>query len=193
MILRVFVDANVLYSRTLRDWIFLLKLNGSGNMFQLHCTEDVLAEALYHLRRDHPKWRGFQTSSIRQAMVDALDEIVTDFDPTIDYPGADPNDRHVHAAAVACRADILVTGDQGLLNMPDQSSLPYEIYSPDEFFVQVDDSSPLLVMRVTEEQRVFWAAKKRHKGLVVALEKAGCPQFGARVQKHLKTLSGVKA
>lgn len=43
MMQRVFVDANVLYSRTLRDWTFLFRGSTDG-MFQLHSTEDVFAE-----------------------------------------------------------------------------------------------------------------------------------------------------
>lgn len=191
MIQRVFVDANVLYSKTLRDWIFLLKLAGNGNMFQLHCTEDVLDEALYHLRRDHPEWKGQQIANIRRNIVGALDEIVTDFDPSMDFPGSDENDRHVQAAAVASGAHILVTADKNLRSMADIDSLDYEIYSPDEFFVHVDDSSSRLVLRVTEEQREYWS-KRNSPGLIAALKSADCPEFAHRVNQHLRTLSGAK-
>ncbi|MEU8071757.1 hypothetical protein AB0B20_18585 [Micromonospora sp. NPDC049151] len=40
----VFLDANVLYSRTLRDWISLLALEGDCTVFDLRYSEDVLSE-----------------------------------------------------------------------------------------------------------------------------------------------------
>lgn len=43
---RVLVDANVLYSRTLRDWLALLYLE-SDSFFSVYWTEDILAEAMY--------------------------------------------------------------------------------------------------------------------------------------------------
>lgn len=188
--LRVFVDANVLYSKTLRDWLFLLRLTGSGAIFQLHSTHDVVHEAMYHLRRRSPLRRGSSLEQVRQQILQSLDEVVTEFDPAIQFPGRDVHDRHVHAAAVACRADILITQDRGFLNLPNLDELDYEVYHPDDFFVQFDDSAPRTVMEVTQSQRRYWATKKHHSGLAAALRKAGCPNFAVRVEKHLKTLSG---
>ena len=190
MTLRVFVDANVLHSRTLRDWTFLLRLEGADEMFQLHSTDDVVAETVRSLRRRFPLMRGLQMGHVKEQILASLDEIVPDFDPSIPYAGKDPNDRHVHAAAVAARADILLTSDRGLLEMPDQDDLPYEVYAPDDFFLLVDDSASGLVMRVTDRQRRYWSSKKKHRGLVGALQDAGCPKFADRVNGHLRTLSG---
>lgn len=50
----VLVDANVLYSKTLGDWLGLLYTIPEIPPFQVFWTEDVLAEAIYHLRRNHP-------------------------------------------------------------------------------------------------------------------------------------------
>lgn len=193
MIIRVFVDANVLHSRTLRDWLLLLRLRQSvPGMFQLHTTEDVIAEVMVTLRRRHPLIVGRALATVRRHIVESIDEVVEDFDPAaVAYVGEDPNDRHVHAAAVASQADILLTTDQGLLSMADLDDLPYEIFTPDDFFVLVDDSSKALVAAVTEEQRRYWARKKHHSGLEDALIKAGCPGFAARVREHLRTQSGL--
>lgn len=37
-------DVNVMFSKTLRDWIFLLSLEGS--LYTVHTTEDILAETI---------------------------------------------------------------------------------------------------------------------------------------------------
>ena len=60
---RVFVDANVLYSKTLMDWLFLLKLHNPG-MFQVHTTEDVCAEVLANMRSRHPQAPGHYTAHL---------------------------------------------------------------------------------------------------------------------------------
>lgn len=191
--LRVFVDANVLYSRTIRDWVFLLRLTGTGGIFQLHSTQDVITEAMYHLRKKSPLMKGRALALVRARIEDSLDEIVEDFDPSIHFYGDDVGDRHVHAAAIACRTDILVTMDEGFLALPNQDDLPYEIYHPDDFLVQVDDSAPQLVQAVTRDQRMYWRQKKHHSGLESALVKADCSKFAARIRAHLMKQSGVDA
>lgn len=56
------VDANVLFSRTLRDWLFLLRNETEGGMFTVYATEDILAETLYRMRRKYPLAPGHLTS-----------------------------------------------------------------------------------------------------------------------------------
>lgn len=60
---RVLVDANVLYSKTLRDWLCLLYL-ASDTYFAVYWTEDALAETIAHLRDKHPQWRGGKITKI---------------------------------------------------------------------------------------------------------------------------------
>jgi hypothetical protein len=43
--LTVFVDANVLYSRCLRDWLVLMALDSQHTVYRLRWSEAVLAEA----------------------------------------------------------------------------------------------------------------------------------------------------
>lgn len=47
---RFFVDTNVFYSKTLMDWLFLLKQE-NNTMFQLHATEDVFAEVALNMQK----------------------------------------------------------------------------------------------------------------------------------------------
>lgn len=188
MVQRVFVDANVFVSRTLRDWICLLRAEIPA-MFQLHTTEDVLAEALYTLRRNRKDADGGETVHIRQAILNSIDEVLADFDGSVTYSGADPDDRHVHAAAVACQADVLLTEDKGF----EESDLaPYEVYSCDDFFCLIDDAVPDRVRAVAMRQLKYWNAQPHRKGLKQALIDAGCPDFAERVEGHLRLASGVR-
>ncbi|WP_309886472.1 PIN domain-containing protein [Curtobacterium sp. 320] len=188
MLQRVFVDANVLCSRTLRDWTCLLRLRTDG-MFQLHTTEDVLAETIRTLRRKHPTLPGGAVTRLRAAVLGAVDELVEDFDATVAYGGSDPDDRHVHAAAEACRAHVLLTDDRGFAS---DDAANYEVYRPDDFFVLVDDSAPAAVRDVVRQQTRYWASRpdEKRRGLADALRDAGCPAFAARVESHLRVLAG---
>jgi predicted nucleic acid-binding protein len=186
----VFVDANVLFSRTLRDWLALLQLTSPGEIYTVYWTEDVLAETIYHLRRKHPDWSGAKISSIRDRITKTFEGgRVSDFTIDDSFPGADENDRHVHAAAFACRADIILTGDAGFsIADEDADSMPYEVYKPDDFFVLVDDSAPHLVKLVTQKQATYWTKRQGSADLADKLIDAGCPQFAERVRAYQQQL-----
>jgi predicted nucleic acid-binding protein len=188
---RVFVDANVLYSRTLRDWLALLQLSSPGEVYTVYWTEDVLAETIYHLRRSHPDWNGAKTTSIRDLIARTFEGgRVDDFEIDDSFLGSDTNDRHVHAAAVACQADFLLTCDKGFFNADqDVDSMPYEVYQPDDFFVLVDDNAPHLVQQVTCQQTMYWVKRTGRADLASKLIDAGCPEFAERVRNHQGQLS----
>lgn len=188
---RVFVDANVLASRTLRDWLFLIR--NYSHMYSLHSTLDVLAETIRVVRHRHPNAGGGVTLRLRNKLTENLDELCSDFPPAPDFHGIDVDDQHVHAAAVACHATILLTNNTKDFGDPD--SLPYDLYTADEFFCLADGSSPWHVREVTHTQNTYWLGE-RDKGraakpLAVALVKAGCPKFAIRVAQHLAQLSGL--
>ncbi|WP_307867596.1 PIN domain-containing protein [Umezawaea beigongshangensis] len=187
----MFVDANVLYSRTLRDWLALLQLNSPEEVYTVYWTEDVLAETIYRLRRKHPDWNGAKITAIRDGIAATFEGgRVEDFVVDGTFPGVDGDDRHVHAAAVACRADFILTCDKGFSTAGcDAGSTPYEVYRPDEFFVLVDDSAPHLVRLVTREQTLYWVGREGRADLAGKLIDAGCPVFAERVRIHQGELS----
>lgn len=106
----------------------------------------------------------------------------------------DVDDTHVHNAAVAVNVDILLTNNVDDFGDPDQ--LPYDLYTPDQFFMLIAANSPRAVRTVTRLQALYW--HKRHKtspegahpSLFEALKKAGCPNFAEIVATHLQVLAG---
>ncbi|MET8779645.1 PIN domain-containing protein [Nocardia sp. NPDC004654] len=122
---RVLVDANILYSRTLRDWLCLLYLRGGAGMFQVFWTEDIMAEALYHRRKKNPFLSEEQIGGIRRKTVAALgeDSLITGYriDATLAYP--DAYDAHVHCAAIHGEIDIVLTANGS--DLEDMGDLPY--------------------------------------------------------------------
>jgi predicted nucleic acid-binding protein len=188
---RVLVDANVLYSRTLRDWLALISLSLDDEPYRVYWTEDILAETLYRLRRKHPGWDGRKIADVRDKIERAFEGgRVEDFVVDTTFPGRDADDAHVHAAALACDADILLTADNGFVGGDvDPDSLPYEVFTPDEFFVHVDDTAPVHVETATANQTRYWRRRSGRAPLGEQLARAGCPRFAERVRAYQSFLS----
>lgn len=188
----VFVDANVLYSRTLRDWFFLMGMSGAGEIYRVRWSEDVLVEALYHLRREHPTWNSGQIEDVRSKLETGFADCkVTGFDVSTDAGPPDPHDLHVHSAALACGADIVLTADVPYLSWWEEKSdhLPYEAHDPDSFFCLVEDSAPDIVVDTIHKQSVYWAMHKGEARLVETLQAAGAVEFADRVARHLRRIA----
>jgi predicted nucleic acid-binding protein len=131
-------DACVLYPSTLRD--LLIRIAQAGPV-QAKWTEEILDEVFRNLQENRPdldverlkRTRGLMTGSIRDVLVvghEPLVDIVT-------VPDAD--DRHVLAAAIRARAQLIVTSN--LRHFPAASLRPWDVeaVSSDEFVrAQID-------------------------------------------------------
>lgn len=184
-VLRVFVDANVLYSRTQRDWLALIYLQGQQSPYEVYWSEDVLAEVAYHLRRRHPLWSGRKIATLRDRIAGTFEVgRVTDFEVVAVDGVTDEHDLHVHAAAVSCAADIVLTNNvRDFVGVED-----YDVLTPDELFVLVDDSAPDAVAAAAAEQADYWG-RRGTADLAESLVDAGCPGFAERVQGHLRWMA----
>lgn len=107
----------------------------------------------------------------------------------LDFTGTDIYDYHVHAAAIACQADIILTSDkqEHITQEPDEE--PYEIYTPDDFFILVAQSNPESAFTVSQGQFDYWRPKTKSKPIDKALEDAGCSKFAKVVRGHLQTIA----
>ncbi|MGM0386027.1 MAG: PIN domain-containing protein, partial [Actinomycetota bacterium] len=183
----VLVDANVLFSRTLRDWIAIVYLE--GELFDVKWTEDILAEVLYNLRKRYPDMPGRTISVLRERIEETfVNGRVEDFHIDGSFTGSDLHDAHVHAAAVACHADIILTENGSDFSTADGDDLPYEVYSCDEFLVLIDDSAPAVVRAAILRQLAYHRKKFDAVNLPSDLELAGAPNFAARVRRRLLEL-----
>jgi predicted nucleic acid-binding protein len=128
------LDANVLLPAALRDT--LLRAADAG-LYQVRWSDDILAEVKRNLVGD---WKLAEEQAerlmgvMREAFPDAL---VTGYATLIDGMPNHPKDRHVLAAAVACRATVIVT--QNLRDFPSDALEPFnvQVQSADAFFVEV--------------------------------------------------------
>lgn len=156
----------------------------------MYWTEDILAETMYHLRRDHPDWPGHKTRTVADKIRAVFDGgRVEDFVPDGSFVGPDPHDQHVHAAALACGAGILLTADNGFSSPSAQEEEShYEVHAPDDFFVLVDDSAPDIVRAVVLKQQHYWLRRQGRANLPQTLIAAGCHHFADRVRNHLQDI-----
>ena len=192
---RVFVDSSVLGSKTLYDWLFLLRRELPSMLF-LGTTDDVLDEAHRVWRRRHPEAGGAMRAQREKLFRANFNEITSDWEGEV-APVLDVDDSHVHNAAVGTGADILLTDN--VKDFGDPDSLPYDLYSPDEFFCLIYENAPDAVRAVALEQIRYWRRRAevsrgaKSKGLAEALADAGCHEFAQRVRESLEFLSGVRA
>jgi predicted nucleic acid-binding protein len=169
----------------------MLYLEGRGETFTLYYTVDILAETVNTIRRRNPDIDGAKMTAVHDRIVEHMTDRIDDYPPTPDAPLRDEGDRHVHAAAVGGRVDILLTGDTDFLGLSDatKDSLSYDIYSPDEFFLLADDSWPGIVRAVTGKQHTYWTDKGT-TNIATQLSRAGCSVFADRIRRHLQILFG---
>lgn len=187
----VLIDANCLASKTIRDWIFLLRLLSPYGMFTIAVTEDIIAETIRAIRKANPLMEGKEIEALVSNIRNYADEIIDDYTPNPDSPVKDQGDLHVDAAANTSSVDIVVTLDKDFLNLPGdvKEKLSYDIYSPDEFLMLAADSSPQAVKEVTRSQLAYWHTKG--KKLDEMLGNANCKEFASRISVYIKELAGV--
>src|SRR3954467_1188927 len=101
-------DANVLYPAPLRDLLVRLATKG---LFQARWTARIQEEWISNLLLNRPEITRDQLERTRRLMERAVPGcLVTGYEPLVESMNLpDPNDRHVLAAAVCGRADVIVT------------------------------------------------------------------------------------
>ncbi|MBO0845297.1 MAG: PIN domain-containing protein [Nocardioides sp.] len=104
----VLYDANVLYPSTLRD--LLIRVAQAG-LVQAKWTDQILDEVFRNLAMNRPDPDPQRLARTRDLMNRAVrDCLVTGYEPLVDAVDLpDPGDRHVLAAAIKARAQVIVT------------------------------------------------------------------------------------
>ncbi|MDA8009470.1 MAG: PIN domain-containing protein [Pirellulales bacterium] len=128
------LDANVLYSSFVRDICIDLSRAGA---FRGRWTDEIHQEWMRALRRNDPRMTPERLEQIRDRINGASRGcLVTGYErliPELNLP--DPDDRHVLAAAIVGRCDVIVT--KNLKDFPDEALARHRIEAqpPDTFLV----------------------------------------------------------
>ncbi|WP_017607471.1 PIN domain-containing protein [Nocardiopsis xinjiangensis] len=146
----VIYDANVLYPSTLRD--LLIRVAQAG-LVQARWTHRILDETFGNIKKNRPELPATALERTRELMICAVrDCLVTGYEPlieTLDLP--DPDDRHVVAAAIRARAQVIVT--ENLTDFPSSvlSGWDIEAKSPDDF----------LLDQIHLDRKVVWSCAQQ--------------------------------
>ena len=149
-----FLDTCVLYKATLRDVLLSL---AEKDVYQVRWSPDVLTEMVSNLA-DRPgidperalAGAQYVRAMMEQAFPDAtVDQ--TAYDPLIAAMTTHHKDRHVLAAAIIGRADVIVTSN--VRHFPTASCQPYsiDVQDPDTFLQHQFGLNPELITVVLED------------------------------------------
>ena len=146
-----FLDASVLYPVSLRHLLMRLTLE---RLYQARWSADVHTEWIRAVLRDHPHIPAARLHDLRDAMdMRAQDAVVTGYETLTNLLTLpDPDDRHVLAAAIVGRADVIIK--RNLRDFPDADLLRYKIRAqhPDEFIRHLLDLAPAVVLEAVRKQ-----------------------------------------
>ena len=146
-------DACVLYSAPLRDFLMRLAMTGS---FQAKWTNDIHEEWIRSVLENRSDLKREQLERTRDLMNEnVLDCLVTGYAgliPALTLP--DEGDRHVLAAAIVGRADVIVTFNLKDFPAPTLQMRGIEAQHPDEFIRHLLDLSPEQVFFAARQQRL---------------------------------------
>jgi predicted nucleic acid-binding protein len=151
-VLRAFLDASVLYPVSLRHLLMRLTL---ARLYQARWSASVHDEWIRSVLRDNPHVPTARLHDLRDAMDKrAQDAVVTGYEDRINsLTLPDPDDRHVLAAAIIGRADVIVTCN--LRDFPQATLDPYNIEAqhPDDFIRRLLHVAPLAVVDAVRKQQ----------------------------------------
>ena len=183
----VVYDACVLFPAPLRD--FLLRLAQEG-LVQAKWSAHILDECFDSIRRQRPdlsperllRTRNLMEQAARDCLVSGYEKLVE----TLELP--DPGDRHVLAAAIQARAQIILTWNQK--DFPNAVLAEYGVKAldPDQFVLGLAELNP---------QPLYEVLRKQAEGLrkppgsvndvLDTLEKQGLNHSVAKLRKLLSS------
>src|SRR5262245_5762312 len=181
-------DACVLYPAPLRD--LLMELAGTG-FFRARWTDEIHKEWIESLLENQPHRERAKLERTRDRMNAAvLDCLVTGYEtliPALTLP--DPDDRHVLAAAIQGRADVIVT--YNLKHFPGAVLGGYgiEAQHPDEFVSNLIGLDAESVYTAVKEQRArLKNPPKSAEDFLATLEKQSLAQTVAHLRKAIELI-----
>lgn len=139
------LDANILYPAPVRDVFLQL---AADDIYSVKWTTDIHREWIETLLRNEPH-RNRAALERTRALIDQAtrDCLVTSYEkmiPRLELP--DPNDRHVLAAAIVGRCDLIVTFNMKDFPLSVLKPLGIDVQHPDEFLLHLlnQTSGPFL-------------------------------------------------
>jgi len=138
----VLLDSCVLYPYELRD---LLLEAAHEHLYRVHWSAQILEDTVRNLLADArttPERASRFCTAMERAFPEALVEPPTGL---ADQLGCDPGDRHVLAAAIAAKAEVIVTLNVRHFPAEVMAPLGIEAVTPDQFLCNLLDLDPTAI------------------------------------------------
>jgi predicted nucleic acid-binding protein len=154
----VLADANILFSRTLRDYVLYATDEGA---IEVHWSREILAEMSRNLRENLGLSHD-STSRLEQLMNDYIEYALVEVDPVhlaaVEVVEMDAKDRHVLAAALSADADMLRT--ENTKDFPSQwmAERGIELLTAGQLLIRLADGFPDKI-RAAHEKTVRYSPK----------------------------------
>lgn len=182
----VLADANVLYSRVLRDYLLYA---ADQELIAITWSSQILAEVTEHLMKNVQGFDQAAAERLIAAMNRAFPyaEVVPDEEhwrTLYDVPLPDEDDRHVLAAALAVEATVLCTSNTKDFPADVVEALGVEVLTPDQLLgrLVVECGPQMLTVH-----RIAVASLKgaTDESTVAALRRAGAPTTAGLIARLL--------
>lgn len=191
------LDANVLVPNVLRDTLLRV---AEDDLYRPLWSREILAETRRTIMRLHPTINAERLDATFVAMNNTFaDAMVTGHDSLIPDMRNDSGDRHVLAAAVTGRADVIITNNVKHFPASAVDPLHIEVMRPDRFLCLQFDLAPSLVVEVLSRQsadtgRAPGKSRLTVEDLLERLRRSGASTFVSQVLAQLPvTLPGARS
>lgn len=175
MAIRAVLDACVLYPAPLRDLLLHLSCEG---LFHARWTDEIHDEWIRNLLLNRPDLKPEQLQRTRELMNRAVpDCVITGYHKLISSLSLpDPHDRHVLAAAIRGKAEVIVTFNKKDFPVGVLAEFGIRVQNPDQFICDLISQDGTAVCHALHAQRTL--LKKPPitiKELLSTLERTGLP------------------
>jgi predicted nucleic acid-binding protein len=149
------VDTCVLFSSSLRDTLLRI---AQTKLYDIRFTDEILEELRRNLTKKRNKSEQ-QIENLFSAIRGSFSKhFVRDYQGLIDLMPINKKDRHVLAAAVACKAQIIVTNN--LKDFPPHLLAPFNVkaQSPDTFLLDLlanDDEEIIKTILIQQSKKLY--------------------------------------
>jgi PIN domain len=184
----VLFDACVLYSSRVRDLLLSL---AETDLFRARWTEAINDEWVRNLKADRPELRADKIDRTRQSMNEnIIDCLIFGYESLIPYlTDINQKDRHVVAAAILGRVDVIVTYDLGDFPKNVLGRYRIDVQHPDQFVLQLIDSYPGIVCNAIRTLRTGLKKPPMDpQEYLSSLEKAKLPESAALLRLFLTAI-----
>lgn len=173
------IDANVFYKSRLRS---LILWAAQTDLFRARWTNKIHEEWMQNLLERRPDLTRESLERTRQAMDRSIEDcLVAGYELLIDgLTLPDPDDRHVLAAAIAARANVIVTFN--LTDFPEDTLKVFGLHvcHPDDFLLDVASiSAPHFITAARDDFRHYENPPLTMEDYLTSLENAGVPKTAA--------------